>query len=234
MARFFSSSSPRSPSSPISSSPSSTSARNSSSSWKRIMEFCYSQLMILIGVSVVFSMYHATMMRNNSSSGNIGSVGSYINLPALIDRPGGTSSGGGNIIHQQYRFQAQQESRKMKEEALAKLKQEAESQAKEQLRHYNIVPPQQQQQEESDPVINDGNKNQSDNEGDEDEIIDNEEHNQNQDTSSSSTSLLVNPKDWIYTNAPGEAAPVVIEEYKLIFFNVPKVGCTVWKMLFRR
>jgi hypothetical protein len=29
-------------------------------------------------------------------------------------------------------------------------------------------------------------------------------------------------------------APVVVEEYKLIFFTIQKTGCTVWKQLFRR
>jgi hypothetical protein len=30
------------------------------------------------------------------------------------------------------------------------------------------------------------------------------------------------------------SAPIVIESHKLVFFAVPKVGCTVWKTLFRR
>jgi Sulfotransferase family len=45
---------------------------------------------------------------------------------------------------------------------------------------------------------------------------------------------LVQPTDFIYQNRPGEAAPIVLEEYKLIFFAQAKVGCTVWKLLFRR
>jgi len=36
-----------------------------------------------------------------------------------------------------------------------------------------------------------------------------------------------NPYSW-------DSSPVVLEEYKLIFFTIPKVGCTVWKQLFRR
>jgi Sulfotransferase family len=35
-----------------------------------------------------------------------------------------------------------------------------------------------------------------------------------------------------YTNWNGP--PIVIEEYKLLFFTIPKNGCTVWKILFRR
>lgn len=31
-----------------------------------------------------------------------------------------------------------------------------------------------------------------------------------------------------------DASPVVVEEFKLIFFTIPKVGCTVFKQLFRR
>ena len=34
---------------------------------------------------------------------------------------------------------------------------------------------------------------------------------------------------WIW-----DSVPVVIESHKLIFFTVPKVGCTVFKHLFRR
>lgn len=34
---------------------------------------------------------------------------------------------------------------------------------------------------------------------------------------------------WIW-----DASPIVIESHKLIFFTVPKVGCTVFKQLFRR
>jgi Sulfotransferase family len=49
---------------------------------------------------------------------------------------------------------------------------------------------------------------------------------------------LVKPGDYIYyksTTLPKwDAAPIVIENYKLVFFTIPKVGCTVWKQLFRR
>jgi Sulfotransferase family len=31
-----------------------------------------------------------------------------------------------------------------------------------------------------------------------------------------------------------DSSPIVIESHKLIFFTIPKVGCTVWKQLFRR
>lgn len=31
-----------------------------------------------------------------------------------------------------------------------------------------------------------------------------------------------------------DLAPIVVESHKLIFFTIPKVGCTVWKQLFRR
>lgn len=69
--------------------------------------------------------------------------------------------------------------------------------------------------------------------------------------SSKSLSLLSFPKripgiqtdfvqkdDYIYMGGPREdawdEAPVIIESHKLVFFTVPKVGCTVWKQLFRR
>jgi len=47
---------------------------------------------------------------------------------------------------------------------------------------------------------------------------------------------IVETGDFIYYKDTDrwDAAPVVIEEYKLIFFTVAKVGCTVWKQLFRR
>jgi hypothetical protein len=47
---------------------------------------------------------------------------------------------------------------------------------------------------------------------------------------------LVLPGDYIYysENESWDSAPIVIESHKLIFFSIPKVGCTVWKQLFRR
>ena len=39
--------------------------------------------------------------------------------------------------------------------------------------------------------------------------------------------------DYIYSKH-WDSAPIVVESHKLIFFTVPKVGCTVWKQLFRR
>jgi hypothetical protein len=41
--------------------------------------------------------------------------------------------------------------------------------------------------------------------------------------------------DYIYKKGiVWDGPPIVVEEYKLIFFTVPKVGCTVMKQLFRR
>lgn len=47
---------------------------------------------------------------------------------------------------------------------------------------------------------------------------------------------LVLPGDYIYYSESDswDSAPIVIESHKLIFFSIPKVGCTVWKQLFRR
>lgn len=47
---------------------------------------------------------------------------------------------------------------------------------------------------------------------------------------------LVKPGDYIYYKQVEywDSSPVVIESHKLIFFTIPKVGCTVWKQLFRR
>ncbi len=41
------------------------------------------------------------------------------------------------------------------------------------------------------------------------------------------------PSDLIYSKDWWEK-PTVIEEYKLIFFTIPKVACTEWKFLFRK
>lgn len=46
--------------------------------------------------------------------------------------------------------------------------------------------------------------------------------------------LLVDYGDYIYKKGSWDASPVVIEEFKLVFFTSAKVGCTVWKQLFRR
>ena len=47
---------------------------------------------------------------------------------------------------------------------------------------------------------------------------------------------LVKSGDFVYYPNPEnwDTAPVVIPSHKLVFFTVPKVGCTVWKQLFRR
>lgn len=49
---------------------------------------------------------------------------------------------------------------------------------------------------------------------------------------------LVSPGDFIYykdnTHLRWDGAPIVLESHKLVFFSIPKVGCTVWKQLFRR
>lgn len=49
---------------------------------------------------------------------------------------------------------------------------------------------------------------------------------------------LVKPGDTIYyieNDIPEwDMSPIVVEDFKLIFFTIPKVGCTVWKQLFRR
>lgn len=47
---------------------------------------------------------------------------------------------------------------------------------------------------------------------------------------------LVQPGDYIYYHSveSWDSSPIVIESHKLIFFTIPKVGCTVWKQLFRR
>lgn len=51
------------------------------------------------------------------------------------------------------------------------------------------------------------------------------------------STTTVKAGDFIYYKDLGQswdAAPIVIESHKLVFFTIPKVGCTVWKQLFRR
>jgi len=38
----------------------------------------------------------------------------------------------------------------------------------------------------------------------------------------------------MYRRGSNDQSPVVMEKYKLVFFTIPKVGCTQWKQLFRR
>jgi hypothetical protein len=48
-------------------------------------------------------------------------------------------------------------------------------------------------------------------------------------------SLLIQETDYIYGRPNDwDSAPIVLEEFKLIFFSIPKVGCTTFKQLFRR
>jgi Sulfotransferase family len=47
--------------------------------------------------------------------------------------------------------------------------------------------------------------------------------------------VVLTRTDPIYTGGnEWDVAPVVLEEFKLLFYTQAKVGCTVWKMLFRR
>jgi hypothetical protein len=52
--------------------------------------------------------------------------------------------------------------------------------------------------------------------------------------SSSPQNLLVQYGDYIYRRGNWDGAPIIVEKYKLVFFTVPKVGCTAFKQLFRR
>jgi hypothetical protein len=53
-------------------------------------------------------------------------------------------------------------------------------------------------------------------------------------TGSKANDKLVQQGDFVYLRGDWDGSPVVLEEYKLIFFTSAKVGCTVWKQLFRR
>jgi hypothetical protein len=45
---------------------------------------------------------------------------------------------------------------------------------------------------------------------------------------------IVQYGDFIYQKNDWDGAPVVIEEFRLLFFTSAKVACTTWKQLFRR
>jgi hypothetical protein len=53
-------------------------------------------------------------------------------------------------------------------------------------------------------------------------------------TGSKVNDKLVQQGDFVYLIGDWDGSPVVLEEYKLIFFTSAKVACTVWKQLFRR
>jgi len=45
---------------------------------------------------------------------------------------------------------------------------------------------------------------------------------------------LIDINDRIYSKNDWDSAPIVVPEYKLVFFTVPEVGARVWKQAFRR
>eukprot|EP00934_Nitzschia_sp_Nitz4_P007489 Nitzschia sp. Nitz4//scaffold50_size126154//17706//18671//NITZ4_003671-RA/size126154-processed-gene-0.29-mRNA-1//1//CDS//3329553656//7479//frame0 len=46
--------------------------------------------------------------------------------------------------------------------------------------------------------------------------------------------VVVERNDSIYRSGGWDSSPIVLEEYRLIFFSVPKVACTTFKQLFRK
>jgi len=46
--------------------------------------------------------------------------------------------------------------------------------------------------------------------------------------------VILESTDALYQKGTWDKSPIVIEKYKLVFFSVPKVGCTAFKQLFRR
>lgn len=45
---------------------------------------------------------------------------------------------------------------------------------------------------------------------------------------------ILSPNDAVYRKGSWDGSPVVLKDHKLLFFTTPKVGCSVWKQLFRR
>lgn len=55
------------------------------------------------------------------------------------------------------------------------------------------------------------------------------------DSTAISPELLVKAEDDIYNyNGIWDGSPIILESHKLVFFSIPKVGCTTFKQLFRR
>ena len=58
------------------------------------------------------------------------------------------------------------------------------------------------------------------------------------DSNNNDNEFIVNKNDYIYSayssSSCYDCAPIVVKEYKLLFFSVPKVACTTFKFLFRR
>lgn len=46
--------------------------------------------------------------------------------------------------------------------------------------------------------------------------------------------IFIVPNHYIYSNAQWDSAPIVVEKYKLMFFSVPDVACTLFKKLLRK
>jgi hypothetical protein len=46
--------------------------------------------------------------------------------------------------------------------------------------------------------------------------------------------LLVRPNDYVYSNQDFDSSPVVLEDYKLVFFPIEGNGAETWRRLFRR
>lgn len=46
--------------------------------------------------------------------------------------------------------------------------------------------------------------------------------------------LLVQPNDYIYSNQDFDSSPIVMEDYKLVFFPIQGNGAATWRRLFRR
>ena len=55
-------------------------------------------------------------------------------------------------------------------------------------------------------------------------------------TTTGTHNITIDPADSIYMQRQRswDASPIVLAEFKLAFFTIPKVGCTVFKQLFRR
>lgn len=49
-----------------------------------------------------------------------------------------------------------------------------------------------------------------------------------------SQGLLVRPNDYIYSNQDFDSSPIVLDEYKLVFFPIEGNGAETWRKLFRR
>jgi len=193
----------------------------------RVVEIMYTQILVAIFASVLFTIYRSSKIVSSSSSNQV--IATDGATPPEL--PTSTGNAAADGYAQQKSLEAQ-----VRQEALERLAREAaefedddntnnnnnNNNANVHVNTMNDADAMDSLEIEIPPPANDNLQ--------QEEPADKMNNNDGEDYSG----FLVQPNDFIYQKMPGEAAPIVVERFKLIFFAQAKVGCTVWKMLFRR